>query len=114
MQTPIQIVFHGIAHSGAVERHVRERVARLEHLHPKLMRCHVTIEQPHHHKRQGNRFNVRLSLHVPGDEIVVNKDSDEDVYVALRDAFDSARRSLQDIAARLRDRSARTSSEDLA
>ncbi len=89
--TSTQIVFHGIAHSGVVESHVRERVARLEHLHPELMRRHVTIEQAHRHKQQGKRFNVRLSPHVPGDEIVVDKGFDEDVYVALRDAFDSAR-----------------------
>ena len=71
MQTPIQIVFHGIGHSQAVEDHIRERAARLEHFHPKLMRCHVTIDQPHRHRQQGNKLNVRVSLQVPGEEIVV-------------------------------------------
>jgi ribosomal subunit interface protein len=107
MHTPIQIVFHGLTHSQAVENHVRERAARLENFHPRLMRCHVTIDQPHHHKQQGNKFNVRVSLHVPGEEIVVNKDADEDVYVALRGAFDAATRALEEAARRLRDKSGR-------
>jgi ribosome-associated translation inhibitor RaiA len=102
MQTPIHIVFHGIAHSDAVESQVRERAGKLEQIHPKLMRCHVTIDQPHRHKHQGNKFSVRLSLHVPGEEIVVNKDAAEDVYIAMRDASDAARRALEEAARRLR------------
>jgi cold shock CspA family protein len=39
---------------------------------------------------------------VPGSEIVVNRDQHEDVYVALRDAFDAARRQLEDYGRRLR------------
>lgn len=105
MQTPIQIVFHGIAASDAMESHIRGRAAKLEHFHPKLMRCHVTIDQPHRHRQQGNKFSVRLALHVPGEQIVVNKDADEDVYVALRDAFDAAKRALEEAAWRLRGKS---------
>ena len=101
MQTPIQIVFHGIGHSQAVEDHIRERAARLEHFHPRLMRCHVTIDQPHRHRQQGNKFSVRLALHVPGEQIVVTKDADEDVYGALRDAFDAGRRVLEEAARRM-------------
>ena len=37
------------------------------------MRFHVNIEQPHRHKQQGNAFNVRIAMHVPGGELVVNK-----------------------------------------
>jgi ribosome-associated translation inhibitor RaiA len=43
---------------------------------------------------------VRIDLKVPGKEIVVNRDHDEDIYVALRDAFDVARRQLEDHARR--------------
>jgi ribosome-associated translation inhibitor RaiA len=41
---------------------------------------------------------VRIDVTVPGREIVINHDHDEDVYVALRDAFDAARRQLEDYA----------------
>jgi ribosomal subunit interface protein len=102
VQTPLQIVFHGISHSDALEAHIREKAEKMDSFHPHLMRCQVTVEQPHKHKHQGNCFNVRIALHVPGDMIVVNHDAHEDVYVALRDAFDAAGRQLEDSIRRMR------------
>jgi cold shock CspA family protein len=60
------------------------------------------IEVPHKHKHQGRSFDVRLDLTVPGKELVVNREADEDVYVALRDAFDAAKRQLDDYGRRQR------------
>lgn len=94
MPIPLNITFHGIASSEALENHIREKVETLGQLHPNLTRCNVTIEKPHHHKHQGNTFNVRIDLYVPGNEIVVNRDAHEDAYVALRQAFDAARRQV--------------------
>jgi ribosomal subunit interface protein len=102
MQTPVQIVFHEVAHSPALENLIREKAAKLETIFPRLMRCHVSIEQPHRHKQQGRPFNVRIALHVPGGEMVVNRDHHEDVYVALRDAFDAARRQIEEHAQKTR------------
>lgn len=50
---------------------------------------------------------MRVDLTVPGEEIVVGRDcsedhAHEDVYVAIRDAFDGARRLLQDHARKQR------------
>lgn len=102
MQVPVQIVFHEVQHSEALENDIREKARKLEAFHPHLMRCHVSVEQPHRHKHQGKLFNVRVALHVPGGEIVVNRDEHEDVYVALRDAFDAARRQLEEHARKAR------------
>jgi ribosomal subunit interface protein len=102
METPVQIVFHEVAHSQALENLIREKAGKLETIFPRLMRCHVSIEQPHRHKQQGNPFNVRVTLHVPGGELVVNRDHHEDVHVALRDAFDAVRRQLEEHAQKMR------------
>jgi len=40
-------------------------------------------------------------LTAPGTEIVVDRKENEDVYVALRDAFDAAKRQLEDYARKL-------------
>jgi len=53
---------------------------------------------PHQHKNQGKLFNVRIDIGVPGSEIVVNRDQHEDVYVALRDAFDAANANSRTMA----------------
>lgn len=94
MAIPLNISFHGMASSAALESHIREKADALAQMHPNLTRCNVTIEQPHHHKHQGNAFNVRIDLYVPGNEIVVNRDAHEDAYVALREAFDAAKRQV--------------------
>ncbi|HEX9182976.1 MAG TPA: HPF/RaiA family ribosome-associated protein [Burkholderiales bacterium] len=98
MQLPVQITYRGMPSSAAIEEAVRDRVAKLEQFHSRIMSCRVVIEQPGRHKRQGKEFVVHVDLKVPGGEIAVNRDHDEDVYVALRDAFDAARRKLEDYA----------------
>ena len=62
----------------------------------------VRVEVPHRHHQQGKQYNVRIDIGVPGSEIVVNRDHAEDVYVALRDAFDAAKRRLEDYAHKIR------------
>ncbi len=102
MQTPLNIAFHDVPRSEALEQHIRDKLETLEHLYPRLTRCNVTIEKPHRHKHQGNTFNVRIDLHVPGDEIVVNRDAHEDAYVALREAFDVAKHLIMQRAEKVR------------
>ena len=98
MQLPVQITFRGMETSAAIDAAVRERAGKLEQFHPRIVSCRVVIEQPARHKHQGNQFVVHIDLKVPGGEIAVNREHHEDVYVALRDAFDAARRKLEDFA----------------
>lgn len=102
MQTPLQITFRDIPHSDAMETHIREKAAKLESFFSPIMACHVTVELPHKHKHQGKRFCVHIDLHVPSSKIVVNHHHHEDAYVALRDAFDAAKRQLENYARKLR------------
>lgn len=97
MQVPLQITMHSVAHSEALEAEIRERVAKLEQFYPRMISCRVTVEESSRHHRQGRQFTLRLDVRVPGREIVVTRDHHEDVYVALRDAFDAARRQLEDV-----------------
>lgn len=41
---------------------------------------------------------MRIDLKVPGAEVAVTRSHDEDVKIALRGAFDAARRRLEDYA----------------
>lgn len=102
MQVPLRITVRHLPPSEALEARIREDVARLEGFHPRIVSCHVVVEQQARHKRQGRRFNVRIDLRVPGHELVVDHDHDEDVYIALRDAFASLTRRLEDAARRQR------------
>jgi ribosome-associated translation inhibitor RaiA len=109
MHAPIQIVFHRMESSAAVEADVRRRLAKLEGASSRITSCRVAIEAPHRRHQQGRIFQVRVEIHVPGGHIVTGRSSDEhhaheDVYVAVRDAFRAARRRLEDHARRRRDR----------
>jgi cold shock CspA family protein/ribosome-associated translation inhibitor RaiA len=104
MRLPLQISFRNMPHSEAVERAIVERAERLERFSDQIMGCRVVVET-RHHRHQGNLYHVRIDLTLPGHEIVVGREpalhhAFEDVYVAVRDAFDAARRRLEDYARR--------------
>jgi ribosome-associated translation inhibitor RaiA len=107
MTIPLQITFHGMDSSAAIEARVREWTEKLERVFPRIVRALVAIEQPHAQHRKGNQFRVRIELSVPGEDIIVSHDpgrdeDHEDPYVVLRDAFRAARRQLDAHAEKLR------------
>lgn len=102
MQRPLQIVLRDIDPSDALETHIREKAEKLESYYPHIIGCTATVQLAGRHKHQGKFFNVRLDVTVPGGELVINRDMHEDVYVALRDAFDAVRRRLEDYGRRQR------------
>ena len=103
MQTPLQITIRHMAHSPALTARLHQEVEKLSGFCPDIVSCRVVIEQRDRHKSQGRSFNVRVTLGVPGDELAVNHDHDEDVYAAVRDAFASLTRRLEDFIHRRRD-----------
>ena len=102
MQIPMQITIRDMEHSEALETHIRQKAEKLDEFFKHIMSCRVVVEMPHKHHQQGKQFNVRIDIGVPGNEIVVNRDHSEDVYIALRDAFDAAKRQLEDYARKVR------------
>jgi len=94
MQLPLQITFRHMDSSDAVAARIRERSEELERFFDRIVSCRVVVECRHPRRHQGNLFRVRVDLKVPGGEIVVGRDprahhAHEDVYVAIRDAFDA-------------------------
>lgn len=107
MRAPLQITFHGLEHSNAVERYVGARAAKLDRFDPRIIRCRVALEKPHRHASHGEHYRVRIDLTVPGGEIVVERlpEGDhayEDLYAAIDAAFDDAGRRVEDFVRRQR------------
>ena len=125
MQLPPTITLRGIAPSAAFEAEILRRIHKLETYCRSIMGCRVLVEPAQRHHEAGNRYHVRIDLTVPGEEIVVaheptlhataqdvdaekvTRESETDperkhAYVAVREAFDIARRQLQDYTRRLR------------
>ena len=104
MRLPIQISFRNMHRSEAVEQAIVERAEKLERYYDRIMGCRVIVET-RHRRHQGDLYHLRIDLTLPGHEIVVGREpslhhASEDVYVAVRDAFDAARRRLEDYARR--------------
>ena len=101
MKQPVLIRFLHMDPSEALEAAVREKAAKLDRFRPDLMSCRVTIERVDRHKQQGRQFAVRIDVTTSGAELNVGRVHDEDVYVALRDAFDDMKRQIEDSARRV-------------
>ena len=100
MDEPLQITFRHMPPSTAMEERIRTLAARLQQTGARILACHVVVEAPHQHHRQGNLFDIRIDIKVPGAEFSLQRahshdQAYEDPYVALRDLFRAARRRLQ-------------------
>jgi hypothetical protein len=117
-----QITFKGLRSSPELAQDVRERIAWLEQFSGGIMACRVWLEVPHRHRGHGRHMHVRIEITRPGSEpIVVSQEPSlqpalKDIaeaaprkrdeigavhrygHVAIREAFDTARRRLQDLA----------------
>lgn len=123
MLVPLQITFRNMESSDAIEAKIREEVDKLETFFDHINSCRVVIEIPHHHHERGNLTHVRIDLTVPGKELVIKHEPSlhdrkkqeerikkqlniqaphKDAYLAISDAFKTARRELQSYARRLR------------
>lgn len=101
MQSEVQISFRGIEKSEALESHIREKARGLERFFAQIVSCKVAVERVHRHHHKGDIYHIRIWLGLPGEDVFVNREPEEnhaheDIYVALRDAFDKAKRQLEE------------------
>jgi ribosomal subunit interface protein len=107
MRVPLQISFRNLTPSEAVETRIRDKAAELERFSPRIISCRVIVEALHRHHRKGRLYHVRVEVRVPGGDLVVSRERQlahehQDVYVAIRDAFDATARKLEDFVRRRR------------
>lgn len=102
MQVPLIVAFEGVEHSDAVESRIREEAKKLEQFHDHLTSARIVVARPQHRHHQGNTYQLRIHLIAPGGvDIHIDRDPGvsgrhEDIKVTITDAFDAARRKLQD------------------
>lgn len=107
METQLEIVFEGMDTSDAVRTRVEKEVQKLERVFDRITACRVVVEAPGHGKHKGGLFNCRIHMLLPGGaEVAVNRNhsrdhAHEDVYVAVRDSFNAAKRQLQDVVRKM-------------
>jgi ribosome-associated translation inhibitor RaiA len=108
MSKPLEITFHGLEKSDALEARIHEKFLRLQQHFDRITHARVVIETPRKHSPTAKVFSVKIEIGLPGQKplIVSNEpllnQSRTDVLLAVRDAFAAARRRLDDIAAKIK------------
>jgi hypothetical protein len=125
MEVPTIVTFRGLPHTEWIEQDIQKRAARLCRYSDQIVSCHAVVAVPHRHHAEGNRFSVRIDLRVRGEALAVSRESNlhavgqdlgarawmkqfdidgmrKHVGLVIREAFDAARRQLQDYARKRR------------
>jgi hypothetical protein len=125
MQTAPTITVRGGERTAELESTVEGYLAKLTRYCPTLIGARVLVEPAAKRHRNGNRYHVRIELSLPGEDVVVTRNDglrpavragasprarkqDElapdyrQAKVAIREAFEVARRRLQDVTRRRR------------
>ena len=98
MDVPLRISLRSITHSDALYRDIRSKAKKLERFYDHIVSCRVVLELAARRQRKRGPYCARIDLKVPGADIVVTHEHDSDLHIALHDAFDAARRRLEDYA----------------
>ena len=102
MKIPLQITVRNLDLTEAFKEEIQKKAEKLDKFYDQIMRCRVVVEVPHRHSHEGILYKVHIHMTVPGTELVVERELADDLEVAIRDAFDAARRKLEDFARRQR------------
>ncbi len=102
MTNEIQVVFHNIEQSDALVDAVNKRIDKLERYCNQIIGGRVVLDSPHNNHHKGKVYSVGLEVHTPAIEVRVNQEqhdnhAHEDLYVAIRDAFNAAERQLKSV-----------------
>lgn len=104
MQISPEITFEGSDSSDAARSQIMSEIDRLETHNKRITGCRVKVIAPHNH-RHGTGFEVHIWLTLPPHRSIVvdrapaNDRRHEHAELAIKDAFDCARRQVDDLAA---------------
>jgi putative sigma-54 modulation protein len=110
--TQVEVHFHGIEKSDAIEQRVREKVAKLQKHFERMTSCRVAVEAPQRSTPQKPKvYQIKIEIGMPRRKpIVVSHErigshANEELGLAIRDAFEAATRKVDTMAAKIGQRS---------
>ena len=110
MTTALDIHFHGLEKSDAVETKVREKVAKLKRHFDRMTACRVVLEAPQRNAVKAKVFQVKIEISAPNQKpIIINHEregahANEDLSLTIRDAFEAALRKVDEVSAKISNR----------
>ena len=102
MKFPLQVTSRNVELSVAEQALIRDAAAKLASFARRIISCRVLVEVPNRRQRAGFRYNVRITLQVPSGAVVIRRQPQPSLQMAVQQAFDAAGRRLQDAVRRRR------------
>ena len=99
MNHDVQIFFHNIEQTDALVDAVDKRLRKLARYCGHIITGRIVIDSPHNHHHKGKVYSVNIDIHLADSDVRVSheqhdKSEHEDLYVAIRDAFNIAERQF--------------------
>ncbi len=100
MDGSLQITCRNFQHSLDLDALIRRRADELDDAAGhRLTSCHVVVELGHEHRGAARMFHVHIDMTMPEAVIAVDREPRDrhthtDAKVAVRDAFDAAKRQV--------------------
>jgi ribosomal subunit interface protein len=110
MTAQLDVHFHGIEKSDALQTKVQEKFDKLKRHFDRMTSCRVVLEAPQRNAAKAKVFHVKIEISVPGQPpIIVNQEREggspqTDLGLAIRDAFESATRRIDEISTKMKSR----------
>jgi len=87
--------------SDEIEAACWKEAEKLERYAERITSCRIVVSAPHHHHVTGNLYEIKIDITLPGIEVVATRTppahaKSEKIELAVREAFDTARRRLED------------------
>jgi len=103
---PFEIFFQDFAPSAATQTYAAERYQKLAHHHERINQGRMVVAKATGGHSKGGTYEVTLTLDVPGIGTVVDHHHTDDatakaLHIAIRDAFATADRKLNDSVKRM-------------
>jgi ribosome-associated translation inhibitor RaiA len=111
MNAPVEVHFHGIQRSEAIEQRVREKVAKLEKHFERMTSCRVVLEATQRTALKPKVYCIKIEIGVPRQRPIVvchervGSHASEELTMALRDAFETVLRKIEGVASKRGQRS---------
>ncbi len=102
MRAPVILTFCNIERTGALEARMREVGERLRRHYGDITHSHITVEDRLDDGPETGPYAAKIHLSLPGAQIHADSNGPgghgyHDLYAALRAAYASASRQLQDL-----------------
>lgn len=100
-RVPVTILFRDLQPAESVEKSIRSQAKKLHKVFSRIQACKAVVEGSHAHHRKGRLYRVTVDARIAGHTVTARSTGSrglahDDVFAAIRAAFDSAGRRLQD------------------